>query len=106
MSPSLSRKNGNRKGNQDDESRLILASPTSSDGEHNAILNGNDWHNPAAASTASTASNLGTSAPPEVGFAFPNVKLKSKPVSHVRANLGDLKIIECIFQVLRACCSD
>ena len=46
----------------DDESQLILNSPTSSDGEANSIINGNS----------------------EVGFVFPNVKLKKTPVHQVR----------------------
>ena len=80
MSPSVGRKNGHRNKAQDDESRLILASPTSSDGEHNSIINGNDWHNP-------------PSSGPEVGFAFPNVKIKTPiktPVSQVRRIFGNL----------------
>ena len=57
MSPSVGRKNGPKK---DDENQLILNSPTS-DGDGNSILNGNT----------------------EVGFVFPNVKLKKTPVSQV-----------------------
>ena len=57
MSPSVGRKNVPKK---EDESQLILNSP-SSDGDGNSILNGNT----------------------EVGFVFPNVKLKKTPVSQV-----------------------
>ena len=56
MSPSVGRKNLKK----EDESQLILNSPTS-DGDGNSILNGNT----------------------EVGFVFPNVKLKKTPVSQV-----------------------
>lgn len=62
MSPNVGRKNG--RPSRDDESLLILNSP-SSDGDANSILNGN--HYPA---------------PADVGFVFPNVKLKT-PVSQV-----------------------
>lgn len=61
MSPSVGRKNLNKKA--EDESQLILNSP-SSDGDGNSILNGN--------------TTVG-----EVGFVFPNVKLKKTPVSQV-----------------------
>ena len=54
----------------DDESQLILNSPTSSDGEANSIINGNS----------------------EVGFVFPNVKLKKTPVHQVRRPLIERKI--------------
>ena len=45
----------------DDESQLILNSPTSSDGDGNSIINGNT----------------------EVGFVFPSVNLKKTPVHQV-----------------------
>ena len=66
MSPSVGRKNGPKR---DDESQLILNSP-SSDSEANSILNGN--HQP---------SSIGSTI--DVGFVFPNVKLKKTPVSQV-----------------------
>ena len=57
MSPNVGRKNGPKK---DDESRMLILQSPSSDGEANTILNGNT----------------------DVGFVFPNVKLKT-PVSQV-----------------------
>lgn len=59
----------------DDESQLILNSPTSSDGEANSIINGNS----------------------EVGFVFPNVKLKKTPVHQVRRPLIERKIRPFLF---------
>ena len=56
MSPSVGRRN-----KFDDESQLILNSPTSSDGDGNSIINGNT----------------------EVGFVFPSVNLKKTPVHQV-----------------------
>lgn len=63
MSPNVGRKNGRNRPIRDDESLLILNSPNS-DGDANSILNGNHL-----------TSDV-------VGFAFPNVKLKT-PVSQV-----------------------
>ena len=57
MTPQLGRRN-----KFDDESQLIMNSPTNSDGDANSIINGNS----------------------EVGFVFPNVKLKGTPVHQVR----------------------
>ena len=59
MSPSVGRRN-----KFDDESQLILNSPTSSDGDGNSIINGNT----------------------EVGFVFPSVNLKKTPVHQVSNN--------------------
>ena len=56
MSPSVGRRN-----KFDDESQLILNSPTSSDGDGNSIINGNT----------------------EVGFVFPSVNLKKTSVHQV-----------------------
>lgn len=60
MSPSVGRRN-----KFDDESQLILNSPTSSDGDGNSIINGNT----------------------EVGFVFPSVNLKKTPVHQVVQSL-------------------
>ena len=65
MSPSVGRRN-----KFDDESQLILNSPTSSDGDGNSIINGNT----------------------EVGFVFPSVNLKKTPVHQVS------KILKVFFQ--------
>lgn len=65
MSPSVGRKNGPKR---DDENQLILNSP-SSDSEANSIINGNHYQ--------PTTSSM------DVGFVFPNVKIKTKPVSQV-----------------------
>ena len=69
MSPSVGRKNGPKR---DDESQLILNSPTSdcSDIEANSIINGN--HQP---------SSSGTSI--DVGFIFPKAGKLKTPVSQV-----------------------
>ena len=66
MSPSVGRKNGPKR---DDESQLILNSP-SSDCEANSIINGN--HQP---------SSSGTSI--DVGFVFPKAGKLKTPVSQV-----------------------
>ena len=66
MSPSVGRKNGPKR---DDESQLILNSP-SSDSEANSIINGN--HQP---------SSSGTSI--DVGFVFPKAGKLKTPVSQV-----------------------
>ena len=68
----MGRKNLNKKA--EDESQLILNSP-SSDGDGNSILNGN---------------TVG-----EVGFVFPNVKLKKTPVSQVSWSSLSLIQIAC-----------
>ena len=69
MSPSVGRRN-----KFDDESQLILNSPTSSDGDGNSIINGNT----------------------EVGFVFPSVNLKKTPVHQVS------KILKVFFNFVSA----
>ena len=66
MSPSVGRKNGPKR---DDESQLILNSP-SSDSDGNSMINGN--HQP---------SSSGTSI--DVGFVFPKAGKLKTPVSQV-----------------------
>jgi len=72
MSPSLGRKNGPKR---DDESQLILNSP-SSDSEANFIINGN--HQPSSSSGTTSL---------DVGFVFPKAGKLKTPVSQVVQSL-------------------
>ena len=74
MSPGVGRRNGLKR--REDESQLILNSPNS-DSEANSIVNGNLYSQPSSEC---------------VGFVFPNVKLKTKPVSQVRKFSSDRPI--------------